>query len=173
MVLVHHSLEGILDQVLLIIAEDTGHDRLTNNQETMVGEEEEMVRYILLVEAFILHHILLHPEEIQGPVTIIDHIVGEEDLEIGKEHLDIIKEDQMIDKEDQGTGRVTPEIEVDHIDNGVIHLVMGTTDQEVIGGVRTHKGLQETIMALEEEMMVEDQQRPNKTIVGGVAVPAM
>ena len=101
MVLVHHSLEGILDQVLLIIAEDTGHDRLTNNQETMDGEEEGMVLYILLVEAFILHHILLHPEEIQGPVTIIDHIVGEEDLEIGRIEDDLekgrLKEDSGIE----------------------------------------------------------------------------
>ena len=165
MVLAHHSLEGILDQVLLIIAEDTGHDRLTNNQETMDGEEEGMVLYILLVEAFILHHILLHPEEIQRPVTIIDHIVGEEDLEIGKEHLDIIKGDQVIDKEDQETEGVSPEIEMDHIDNGVIHLVMETTDQEAIVGVRTHKGLRETIRYPEEEVMVEDQQHQNKIIV--------
>ena len=173
MALAHHSLEGILDQVLLIITEDTEQDRLTDNQETMDGKEEGMVLYTLLAEAFILHHILHHQGEVQVPVTIINHMVGEEDLGIGKEHLDIVKEDQVIDKENRETDGVSPEIEVDHIDNGVIHLVMGTTDQEVIGGVRTHKGLQETIMALEEEMMVEDQQRPNKTIVGGVAVPAM
>ena len=170
MVLVHRSLEGILDKVLLIIAEDTGHDRLTNNQETMVGEEEEMVRYILLVEAFILHHILLHPEEIQGPVTMIDHIVDEEDLEIGKEHLATIKEDQMIDKEDQETGRVSPEIEADHIDNVGIHLDVETTDQEAIIGMINHKDLQEIIMDQEEEMMVGDQRHQNKIIVCGVAV---
>ena len=170
MVLAHHSLEGILDQVLLIIAEDTGHDRLTNNQETMVGEEEEMVRYILLVEAFILRHILLHPEEIQGPVTMIDHIVDEEDLEIGKEHLATIKEDQMIDKEDQGTERVSPEIEVDHKDNVGIHLVVETIDQEAIIGMIDHKDLQEIIMDQEEEMMVGDQRHQIKIIVGGVAV---
>ena len=170
MVLVHHSLEGILDQVLLIIAEDTGHDRLISNQEAMVGEEEEMVRYILLVEAFILHHILLHPEEIQGPVTMIDHIVDEEDLEIGKEHLATIKEDQMIDKEDQGTERVSPEIEVDHKDNVGIHLVVETIDQEAIIGMIDHKDLQEIIMDQEEEMMVGDQRHQNKIIVGGVAV---
>ena len=170
MVLAHHSLEGILDQVLLIIAEDTGHDRLTNNQETMVGEEEGTVLYILLVGVFILHHILLHPEEIQGPVTMIDHIVDEEDLEIGKEHLDIIKEDQMIDKEDQETGRVSPEIEVDHIDNVGIHLVVETIDQEAIIGMINHKDLQEIIMDQEEEVMVGDQRHQNKIIVCGVAV---
>ena len=170
MVLAHHSLEGILDQVLLIIAEDTGHDRLTNNQETMDGEEEGMVLYILLVEAFILHHILLHPEEIQGPVTMIDHIVDEEDLEIGKEHLDIIKGDQVIDKEDQETEKVSPEIEADHIDNVGIHLVVETIDQEAIIGMIHHKDLQEIIMDQEEEMMVGDQRHQNKIIVGGVAV---
>ena len=170
MALAHHSLEGILDQVLLIIAEDTGHDRLTNNQEIMVGEEEEMVRYILLVEVFILRHILLHPEEIQGPVTMIDHMVDEEDLEIGKEHLATIKEDQMIDKEDQGTGKVSPEIEVDHIDNVGIHLVVETTDQEAIIGMINHKDLQEIIMDQEEEVMVGDQRHQNKIIVCGVAV---
>ena len=170
MVLVHQSLEGILDLVHLIIAEDTGHDRLTNNQEIMVGEEEEMVRYILLVEAFILRHILLHPEEIQGPVTMIDHIVDEEDLEIGKEHLATIKEDQMIGKEDQGTERVSPEIEVDHKDNVGIHLVVETIDQEAIIGMINHKDLQEIIMDQEEEVMVGDQRHQNKIIVCGVAV---
>ena len=170
MVLVHQSLEGILDLVHLIIAGDTGHDRLTNNQEKMVGEEEETVRYILLVEAFILRHILLHPEEIQGPVTMIDHIVDEEDLEIGKEHLATIKEDQMIDKEDQGTERVSPEIEVDHKDNVGIPLIVETIDQEAIIGMINHKDLQEIIMDQEEEMMVGDQRHQNKIIVGGVAV---
>ena len=79
----------------------------------------------------------------------------------------------MIDKEDLETDGVSPEIEGDNIGNGVIHLVMGTTEQEVIGGMKTHKGLQETIMVPEAEMIVEDQQHQNKTIVGGVAVPAM
>ena len=169
-VLAHHSLEGILDQALLIIAEDTGHARLTDNQETMVGEEEEMVRYILLVEAFILRLILLHPEEIQGPVTMIAHIVDEEDLEIGKEHLATIKEDQMIGKEDQGTERVSPEIEVDHKDNEGIHLVVETIGQGAIIGMIDHKDLQEIIMDQEEGMMVGDQRHQIKIIVGGVAV---
>ena len=173
MALAHHSLEGIPDQILLIITEDTEQDRLTDNRETMDGEEEGMVLYILLVEAFILHHILLHPEEIQGPVTMIDHIVDEEDLEIGKEHLDIIKEDQMIDKEDQGTGRVSLEIEVDHIDNVGIHLVVETIDQEAIIGMIDHKDLQEIIMDQEEEVMVGDQRHQNKIIVCGVAVQAI
>ena len=173
MALAHHSLEEIPGQILLIITEDTEQDRLTDNQETMDGKEEGMVLYTLLAEAFILHHILHHQEGIQEPVTIINHIVGEEDLEIGKEHLDIIKGDQVIDKEDQETGRVSPEIEADHIDNVGIHLVMETTDQEAIVGVITHKGLQETIMDPEEEVMVEDQRHQNKIIVCGVAVQAI
>ena len=166
MALAHQSLEGTLDQVLLIITEDTEQDRLTDNQETMDGKEAEMVLYTLLAEAFILHHILHHQGEVQVPVTIINHMVGEEDLGIGKEHLDIIKGDQETDG-------VSPEIEVDHIDNGVIHLVMETTDQEAIVGVRTHKGLRETIMDPEEEVMVEDQRHQNKTILCGVAVQAI
>ena len=173
MALAHHSLEGIPDQILLIITEDTEQDRLTDNRETMDGEEEGMVLYTLLEEAFILHHILHHQGEVQVPVTVINHIVGEEDLGIGKEHLDIIKEDQKIDKEDQGTGIVSPEIEVDHIDNVGIHLVVETTDQEAIIGVITHKGLQETIMDQEEEVMVGDQRHQNKIIVCGVAVQAI
>ena len=173
MVLAHHSLEGIPDQILLIITEDTEQDRLTDNRETMDGGEEGMVLSTLLEEAFILHHILHHQGEAQVPVIIINHMVGEEDLGIGKEHLDIIKGDQVIDKEDQETEGVSPEIEVDHIDNGVIHLVMETTDQEAIVGVRTHKGLRETIMDPEEEVMVEDQQHQNKIIVCGVAVQAI
>ena len=173
MALAHHDLEGIRDQVLLIITEDTEQDRLTDNQETMDGKEAEMALYTLLAEAFILHHILHHQEGIQEPVTIINHIVGEEDLEVGKEHLDIIKGDQVIDKEDQETGRVSPEIEADHIDNVGIHLDVETTDQEAIIGVITHKGLQETIMDQEEEVMVEDQRHQNKIIVCGVAVQAI
>ena len=150
--------------------EDTEQDRLTDNQETMDGKEEGTVQYTLLAEVFILLHIFHQQEGIQEPVTIINHIVGEEDLEVGKVHLDIIKGDQVIDKEDQETGRVSPEIEADHIDNVGIHLVVETIDQEAIIGVITHKGLQETIMDQEEEVMVGDQRHQNKIIVCGVAV---
>ena len=132
-----------------------------------------MVLSTLLEEAFILHHILHHQEGIQEPVTIINHIVGEEDLEVGTEHLDIIRGDQVRDKEDQETGRVSPEIEADHIDNVGIHLDVETTDQEAILGVVIHKGLQETIMDQEQEVMLEDQRHQNKIIVCGVAVQAI
>ena len=166
-------LEDIRDQILLIITEGTGRDRLTDNMEIMDGGEGGTALSTLLEAASILHHILHHQEEAQLPVIIINHMVGEEDLGIDKEHLDIVRGDQVIDKEDLETDGVSPEIEGDNIGNGVIRLVKGTTEQEVVGGVKTHKDLQETIMVPEAGMMVEDQQHQNKTIVGGVAVPAM
>ena len=137
--------------------EGTEEDRLTEEKEIMAGGGGETALSTLLEAASILHHILHHQEGFQEPVTIINHIVGEEDLEVGTDHLDIIRGDQVIDKEDQETGRVSPEIEADHIDNVGIHLDVETTDQEAISGVITHKGLQENIMDQEEERMVEDQ----------------
>ena len=139
-----------------------------------------MVLHILREGASILHHDLHQQGETQVLVIIINHMVGEEGLEIDKEHLEIDnghlgigREDQEIDKGHLEIGKIDSEIEVDHISNGVTHHDVVTIHQEVVGGVRTHKGLQETIMVLEEEMIVEDQQHQNKTTAGGVAVPAM
>ena len=153
--------------------EGTGHDRLTEEKEIMAGGEGETALSTLLEAASILHHILHHQEEAQMPVIIISHMVAIEDLGIGKEHVDIVRRDQVIDMEDLQTVGVSPEIERGNIDHGVIHLAMKITEQEVVDGVKRHKDLQETIMVPEAGMMVEDQQHQNKTIVGGVAVPAM
>ena len=132
-----------------------------------------MVLYTLPEEASILHQVLHHQGEAQVPVIITNHMVGEEDLGIGKEHLDIVRGDQVIDMEDLQTVGVSPEIERENIDHGLIHLAMKITEQEVVDGVKRHKDLQETIMVQEADMMVEDQQHQNETVVGGVAVPAM